>query len=77
MVLAAAPMIALESGLKRYRLDELMLRWHNLPADSEVSVAFSDITADEILELAAARESPLACEVVNPHELRFKVAGAT
>lgn len=62
---------------KRYRLDELMFRWHNLPPDSEVTVNFSDIDTAEIQALAALRQSPLACEVVNKHTLKFNVAGAT
>ncbi|MDQ5821217.1 MAG: galactose oxidase early set domain-containing protein [Actinomycetota bacterium] len=62
---------------KRYRLDELIFRWHDLPADSEVTVYFSDIDTAEIQALAALRQSPLACEVVDRHTLRFKVAGLT
>jgi hypothetical protein len=61
----------------RFRLDELIFRWHNLPADSEIEVIFSDIDTAEIQMLAAFRRSPLACEVVNKHTLKFKVAGAT
>ena len=60
----------------RLRLDELIFRWHNLPPDSEIDVIFSDIDTAEIQALAAFRRSPLACEIVNKHTLRFKVAGA-
>ena len=62
---------------RRGRLDELMFRWHDLPPDSQVTVHFSDIDTAEIKALAAFRRSPLACEVVDKHTLRFKVAGAT
>ena len=62
---------------RRSRLDELLFRWHNLPPASEVTVYFSDIDTAMIQALAAARRSPLACEVVNKHTLKFKVAGAT
>ena len=61
---------------KRFRLDELMFRWHNLPPNSEIDVIFSDIDTAEIQALAAFRRSPLACEVINKYTLRFKVAGA-
>lgn len=61
----------------RFRLDELIFRWHNLPVDSEITVYFSDIDTAEIQMLAAFRRSPLACEFVDKHTLRFKVAGAT
>ena len=63
--------------IRRYRLDELLFRWHNLPADAEITVFFSDIDTAEIQALAAARLSPLACEVVDKHTLKMKVAGAT
>ncbi len=62
---------------KRYRLDELLFKWHNLPQDSEVTVYFSDIDTAQIQALAALRRSPLACEIVDQHTLKFKVAGLT
>lgn len=62
---------------KRYRLDELIFRWHNLPPDTEVVVYFSDIDTAEIQALSALRRSPLACEIVDRHTLKFKVAGLT
>lgn len=62
---------------QRYGVDELIFRWYNLPRDSEVTVTFSDIDTAEIEALAALRYTPLACEVVDRHQLRFRVAGAT
>ena len=62
---------------RRVRLDELIFRWYNLPPTSEVTVYFSDIDTAEIQTLAALRRSPLACEIVDKHTLKFKVAGAT
>lgn len=61
----------------RNRVDELIFRWHNLPPTSEVTVYFSDIDTAAIQMLAALRRSPLACEVVDKHTLKFQVAGAT
>ena len=78
-----APLDAPQVGLaavaaaRGYRLDELIFRWHNLPPASEVTVYFSDIDTAEIQALAAYRRSPLACEVVNKHTLKFTVAGLT
>jgi hypothetical protein len=75
----AAPLAAthLAAVGKRYRLDELIFRWHNLPPSSEVVVYFSDIETWDIQALAALRRSPLACEVVDRHTLKFQVAGLT
>ncbi|MCC5599755.1 galactose oxidase early set domain-containing protein [Nostoc favosum] len=62
---------------RQARLDELIFQWHNLPPSSEVTVYFSDIDTIEIQALSALRRSPLACEIVDKHTLKFKVAGAT
>jgi hypothetical protein len=62
---------------KRYRVDELLIRWHNLPKDSEVTIYFSDIDTRVIRALAALRRSPLPCEILDQKTLRFTVAGAT
>jgi hypothetical protein len=61
----------------RFRIDELIFRWYNLPSDSEVTVYFSDIDTAEIQALAAFRQSSLAFEIVDKHTLKFRVAGAT
>jgi len=62
---------------RRHRLDELLIRWHNLPAESEVTMYFSDIDTALIALLAEFRRSPLAFEVVDKHTLKLNVAGAT
>ena len=80
LIPAQAPQPGLVAPLavgKRYRLDELIFRWHNLPPTTEVTVYFSDIDTAQIQALAALRRSPLACEVVDRHTLKFKVAGLT
>jgi hypothetical protein len=71
------PKLAVADFGRQFRLDELAFRWHNLPPRSEVTVYFSDIDTREIQMLAALRRSPLACEVVDQHTLRFTVAGLT
>lgn len=62
---------------RQARVDELLFQWHNLPPSSEVTVYFSDINTIEIQALSALRRSPLACEIVDKHTLKFRVAGAT
>jgi hypothetical protein len=58
--------------------DELLIRWHNLPRDSEVTLFFSDIDTSDILRIAAiSRRSPAAFEVVDKDTLRFRVADGT
>lgn len=66
-----------EAFAKRISPDELLVRWHNLPRDSEVTVHFSDIDTAEIQALAALRQSPPAFDVVSSNMIRLRVAGAT
>lgn len=76
---AGPPPLTVGPGVhdQRYRVDELLFRWHNLPQESEVTVWFSDIDTAAIQALAAMRRSPLACTVVNRHTVTLRVAGAT
>jgi hypothetical protein len=62
---------------QRTRPDELLIRWHNLPRDSEVELYFSDIDTADILLYGGFRSSPPAFEVVNKNTIRFKVADDT
>lgn len=77
--LAEQPEIALThlAAFKRTWPDELLVRWHNLPPDSEVELVFSDIDVAEIQALAVLRHSPLPCTVVNKHTLRLPVSQAS
>ncbi|MEU2032596.1 galactose oxidase-like domain-containing protein [Nocardia amamiensis] len=38
--------------------DELMIRWHNLPRDSRVSLYLPDIDVDQVVAAAASRNGP-------------------
>lgn len=67
----------LEASSKRIGPDELLIRWHNLPRDSEVTIHFSDINTAEIQALAALRQSPVAFDVVSSNTIKLRVAGAT
>jgi hypothetical protein len=62
---------------KRMHPDQLLFRWYNLPADSEVTIYFSDIDTSEVMRIAAHRLSPVAFTVIDKHTIRFKVADAT
>ncbi len=58
--------------------DELLIRWHNLPRDSEVTLFFSDVDTADILRIAAEfRRSPAAFEVIDKDTVRFRVADGT
>ncbi len=66
------------SGQRPRRLpDELLFRWWNMPAQSEVTVYFGDISTDEIMRLAGLRLSPVPFTQVDDHTLRLDVAGTT
>lgn len=61
----------------RYGLDELLFRWHNLPADARVTVFFSDVDTGSVLRLGAFRASSVACQPVDKRTLLFPSGGAT
>lgn len=61
----------------RRQPDELMFRWWNLPADSEVTLHFSDVDTAEIVRLAGLRLSPAPFTVLDKRTLRLDVAGTT
>lgn len=63
--------------VRRWRPDELLFRWHNLPQDAEVTLHFSDLDTAEIMQFAALRRSPVAFTPVDKHTVRFPVADAT
>jgi hypothetical protein len=62
---------------QRYRHDELLFRWRNLPPQSEVTVYFSNLSTQEIRTLAFVRRSPLPCEIIDQSTIKLTVGGAT
>ena len=53
--------------------DELFFDWHNLPADTKVTLYFSDVDTADIAALLASRISPPAFEILDKHTIRFRV----
>ena len=63
---------------KKFGPDELLIRWHNLPLDCEVTLYFSDIDTSEVQAMASAfRRSLPPFTVIDDHTLRFRVADGT
>jgi galactose oxidase-like protein len=57
--------------------DELMILWGNLPRDSEVSLYFPALDADDIVRLAHIDYGPTRLERVDAHTLACQVADVT
>lgn len=53
--------------------DELMFDWHNLPADTLVTLYFSDIDTAEIETMLIARISPASFTVMDSSTIRFRI----
>lgn len=53
--------------------DELFFDWPDLPADTRVTLYFSDIDTAEIEELLSSRVSPPAFTILDEHTLRFRI----
>ena len=58
----------------RFRPDELVFQWNNLPRDSEVTLFFGNLKVDEILQAARGRQSSAIMEKVDEHTIRLRVA---
>jgi hypothetical protein len=62
----------------RYRgPDELIIRWNNVPRNSEATIYMPEIGVDEILALSALRQHPTVLEKVDAHKLRCLLADVT
>jgi hypothetical protein len=54
--------------------DELMIEWGNVPRASKATFYFPEVTADEILGLAALRQRPVPIAKVDAHTISVSVA---
>ncbi len=54
--------------------DELLVRWDNMPRDSDATFFFPELEADEVLSLAAQRAHPPVLEKVDANTLRCHLA---
>lgn len=63
------------TGKRNQRIwpDELMFDWHNLPADTLVTLYFSDIDTAEIEAMLVARISPASFTVLDSKTVRFRI----
>jgi hypothetical protein len=57
--------------------DELFLRWHGLPRDSQVQIYLPDADIDQMLLYAAARAGDGSLSVVDDHTIGCRVGDAT
>ena len=55
--------------------DELMIKWHNLPPDSKVTIYFSDVNTHDVRTLAQLRQSPWTSDTPNQYTLATPVGG--
>jgi hypothetical protein len=76
LVEAVSPGEGLAGAPKRWHPDELFFRWYDLPAETEITLYFSDIDTAEIMQLAATRLSPGAFTAVDNHTITFRAGDA-
>ncbi|MFL6214357.1 MAG: LodA/GoxA family CTQ-dependent oxidase [Blastocatellia bacterium] len=57
--------------------DELMIRWYNLPRDTEVHLYMPAVNADDLLRVAAARYEAKRLERVDDHTIRCRFGDLT
>jgi hypothetical protein len=57
--------------------DELIVRWNNVPRNSEATFYLPEVDADEILRLSAPRQHPTVLEKMDAHTLRCRLSDMT
>jgi len=57
--------------------DELIITWGNVPRDTEATLFFPELNADEILALSSLRQHPVTLEKVDANTISMKVADVT
>jgi hypothetical protein len=62
---------------KRARPDELMLRWGNLPPETQATIYWPDVDVDEIVAAAGTRLGPKVLSRVDAHTISGRVGGTT
>jgi hypothetical protein len=62
---------------QRFRPDELIIRWNNVPRNSEPTIYMPEIIADEILALSALRQHPPVLAKVDAHTLSCRLSDVT
>jgi hypothetical protein len=72
----AQPAVAVVGA--RYRgPDELIIRWNNVPRNSEARIYMPEVEADEILALSALRQHPTVLTKIDAHTLGVRLADVT
>jgi hypothetical protein len=59
-------------GVRHHGPDELMIRWNNVPRNSEATFYMPEVEAEEILQHSALRQHPTVLEKVDAHTLRCR-----
>jgi len=72
-----AAFAAATGGNNNSQVDELVLRWNNIPGDTVATLYCPDWNADEILALEEARRGSSQLAKVDTHTISCKVGGIT
>jgi Common central domain of tyrosinase len=62
---------------ERLPIDELMIRWNDLPRDTKATLYLPEWNADTVLQLAAMRQHPNVLHKVDAHTLSIDLADLT
>ncbi|HEY9605199.1 MAG TPA: tyrosinase family protein [Allocoleopsis sp.] len=62
------------SRIDRFRQDELILHWNNLPRDTKATLYFPEWNMDEVLAISNLRQHPNVLKKLDDHTLQCTVA---
>jgi len=74
---AIEPFVAAATKRPRIENDELMIRWHNLPRDSRVSIYVPDVNVKQVIAAAAFRNGPPVLVAREDNSLICKLGDVT
>jgi Common central domain of tyrosinase len=66
--------IAVSARIDRFRHDELIVHWNDLPRDTKATLYFPEWNIDEVLAIASQRQRPNVLKKLDEHTLEFVVS---
>jgi hypothetical protein len=71
------PGVQAAAVIERFRLAELLIRWNDVPRDTQATLFLPEWSADSVLQLAASRQHPQVLSKIDDHTLAIKLADVT
>jgi len=71
------PVVKREAAIVEFAVDELLIRWNDVPRDTKATLYVPEWNADTVLQLAATRQHPNVLRKLDAHTLSIDLADVT